>query len=619
MKDSNLSNKVHQVQQFIRSNLVIAIVSSIGLNLALTGISTWNVWSTNKTLNATVTSQNRLQDFSSKLIYLDEVLTMSANMFTTTGNSQWETRYNDRVPELDRISAELFKNIPTSVHTTYKKVTDSNSALIGMEDRAFKLVKEQKLTDAVAILQGAEYAKQKKIYSDSVRVIITSINSRTNNLIHDERAALDLSIYLELTSLGLLAVTGVGIVLAVRGYIRDRQFDRTALQAFQEDMGVANLQLAVADTQRQRQEEFTRGENEQLQQDIGELLDVVCEIESGNLTVQAQVNDRATGLVGDTLNRLIEELGRTLRQVSVAAQRVDANGKSQKEMATTVAQNSSNQAEKVREMLVLTRNVRQSAQNTMQQLIVTDRSLMTLQSSVTEGQETIANLDREIEVLQAGSDRIVQEMKTLGEFVGLTDRFVQDQSEIVTETQILALNASLVAARAAEQRDPKQFATVAREFESIATQVSQLARQTNEGLTSLEQRSSQIHRVVSSVDADVQKLGGLVGTFTQGVKQAGDVFATVQSVTATAVDAGKMVSTASQRIVTAADATTVAIDSISKLSQEISHQSQDAQNLGDRLNILSTDLLQNIQIFQLPPVEPNSTPTSEHHALSVEI
>jgi methyl-accepting chemotaxis protein PixJ len=252
--------------------------------------------------------------------------------------------------------------------------------------------------------------------------------------------------------------------------------------------------------------------------------------------------------------------------------------------------------------LMLTRNVRQSAQNTMQQLIVTNRSLVTLQSSVTEGQGTISDLDREIDVLQAGSDRIVQEIKTLGEFVGQTDKFVQDQGEIVTQTQILALNASLVAARAAEQRDPKQFASVAREFELIATQVSQLAQQTSEGLTSLEQRSAQIHQVVSSVDVDVQQLGGLVSTFTQGVKQASDVFATVQSVTAKAVESGSLVSTASQRILTAADSTTVAIESISSLSQEISHQSQDAQNLGDQLNILSTDLLENIQIFKLPTV-----------------
>jgi methyl-accepting chemotaxis protein PixJ len=247
-------------------------------------------------------------------------------------------------------------------------------------------------------------------------------------------------------------------------------------------------------------------------------------------------------------------------------------------------------------------------------LNVTNKSLVTLQSSVTEGQGTITSLDREIDVLQSGSDRIVQEIKTLGEFVGLADRFVQDQGEIVIQTQILALNASLVAARAAEQRDPKQFAGVAREFELIATQVSQLAQQTSEGLASLEQRSSQIHQVVSSVDIDVQKLGGLVNAFTQGVKQASEVFATVQAVTAQVVESGNMVSTASQRIVTAADSTTIAIESISTLSQEISHQSQDAQNLGDQLNILSTNLLENIQIFKLP-----SAPVPENNPLELAV
>jgi methyl-accepting chemotaxis protein PixJ len=386
----------------------------------------------------------------------------------------------------------------------------------------------------------------------------------------------------------------------VQGYVRDRQLSQEALQASQEDLLTVNMSLEKEALERELQEQSIRQENEQLQSDIGELLDVVSEIESGNLTIQARVNDRATGLVSDTINRLIESLGKTLRQVSVAAYRVDDNSKTQKDLAATVTQNTGKQTEEVSQMLLLTRNVRQSAQNTMQQLVVTNRSLLTLQSSVAEGQETISSLDREIDVLQSGSDRIVQEIKTLGEFVGLADRFVQDQSEIVTQTQILALNASLVAARAAEQRDPKLFASVAREFELIATQVSQLAQQTNEGLVTLEQRSSQIHKVVSSVDVDVQKLGGLVNTFTQGVKQANDVFATVQAVTAQAVESGNMVSTASQRIVTAADSTTVAIESISSLSHEIAAQSQDAQNLGDQLNLLSTDLLDNIQVFKLP-------------------
>ena len=64
------------------------------------------------------------------------------------------------------------------------------------------------------------------------------------------------------------------------------------------------------------------------------------------------------------------------------------------------------------------------------------------------------------------------------------------------------------------------------------------------------------------------------------------------------------------QIVSTADSTTVAIDSIYTLSQEIADRSQDAQTLGDMLNVLSTELLENIQIFKRPAVE-GSTAT-EH-------
>ena len=598
MTSTNLTatvNKSQKIQQFIQSNLVAAIVASTCLNLGLTGAATWSVWNTSQDLKATVAKQDRQQDLNSKLIYWDEVLTMSARMYSSTGESKWDKRYTASLPDFDKVWNEFIKETPPS-----PKIDAANTFMLGTEVEVFKLAKQGKLKEASTLLSSPKYQEQKQIYAAEVAAMIAKSKSAVDKEVNQNQQALSDAILLASIGLCLSVVTGSLVIIAVRSYTLDRQLSQEALQTSQQDLLTVNIRLENEALERELQEQSTRQENEQLQQDIGELLDVVSEIEAGNLTVQAQVNDRATGLVSDTINRLIESLGKTLRQVSVAANRVDDNSKTQKELAATVTQNTGKQTAEVSQMLLLTRNVRQSAQNTMQQLVVTNKSLLTLQSSVVEGQDTISGLDREINVLQAGSDRIVQEIKTLGEFVGLTDRFVQDQGEIVTQTQILALNASLVAARAAEQRDPRLFASVAREFELIATQVSQLAQQTNEGLVSLEQRSYQIHRVVSSVDVDVQKLGGLVNTFTQGVKQASDVFATVQAVTEQAVESGNMVSTASQRILTAADSTAVAIESISSLSQEISDQSQDAQNLGDQLNILSTDLLENIQIFKLP-------------------
>ncbi|AFY95801.1 methyl-accepting chemotaxis protein [Chamaesiphon minutus] len=613
---------LQQVRKFVRKNLVATITATIGGSLLLTGASTWNIWNIYNGFQSTVTKQVELQKNSGQSLYIGQILSYSVKLSATTGDPKWEALYRKSEPELDRIIKQVMADVPPAISAEASKTDEVNQKLIAIETEVFKLVRQGKKAEAMQLLFGAEYSRLDQIYYSGTAKVLEKIDLSIKQQLQDYQRQLLLAMTISGVTLPILIGIWILVLSAVRDYIRDRQIAQAELQQSQASLSSLNAALQTESAVREQQEAMVRLASEQLQQDIGDLLDVVCEIESGDFTVQAQVNDRATGLVGDTLNRLIEELGRTLRQVAETAYRVDANSKTQKEMAATVAQSTSKQAEEIQQMLQLTRNVRQSAQNNMEQLNVTNRSLVTLKSSVAEGQGTISSLDRDINILQAGSDRIVQEVKTLGEFVGLADRFVLDQSEIVTQTQILALNASLVAARAAEQRDPKLFAAVAREFESIATQVSQLAQQTNEGLTNLEQRSTQIHKVVSSVDADVQRLGGLVTTFTQGVKQASDVFETVQSVTERAVESGDRVSTASQRIVGAADSTSIAIESISSLSQQITDRSQDAQKLGDRLNILSTELLENIQVFKLPevlPVGTNSSDFPESAALEVAV
>jgi Methyl-accepting chemotaxis protein (MCP) signalling domain len=272
-----------------------------------------------------------------------------------------------------------------------------------------------------------------------------------------------------------------------------------------------------------------------------------------------------------------------------------------------VARDTTEQTHAARSVQSLTRDVRSAAWAAAQQLVETNESLLNLQTTVAESQASIHHLERDSEVLQQGSDRIVQQIKTLGEFVGQTDRFVHDQNEIATQTQILALNASLVAARAAEQKDPEQFAVVAREFESIADRIGKLAQHTSVSLTNLEQRSSQIDLVVSTVDREVQSMGDLVKEFTREVKEATKAFEVVQIVTKKAVEAGETVNRTSQRILDATDLTAAAMDGIVILSQQISTQAKDAQKAGIHLNQLSYQLLGNIQVFKLPndllPVE----------------
>lgn len=342
-------------------------------------------------------------------------------------------------------------------------------------------------------------------------------------------------------------------------------------------------------------------ESDYLQQEVNHLLDVVSEVEDGDLTTQARVSDRTIGLVADTFNRLIEHFAQVLNQVLDAAGQVSAGATQQKQLVETVTINACQQAEAVNYALQLTEQVEQTAQASAQNVQASSESLRVTCTTVNEGQEAINALTQAVTVLQEGVDRIMQRMKTLGEFVGLADQFVQDQSQTAFVTQTLALNASLVAARASEQRDPRQFVVVAREFDSIADQVNKLAQQTNDGLTTIEQRSAQIHRVVAAVDADVQGLGELVRRFNQGVEQSSQVFNQVQAVMETAVEVGETVTASNQEIVAATRSTAQAMREIAELAVRNANLTQQTQVEFEQIDQLSNQLLQSIQFFRLPP------------------
>jgi twitching motility protein PilJ len=343
-----------------------------------------------------------------------------------------------------------------------------------------------------------------------------------------------------------------------------------------------------------------KAESDALQTDVGHLLDMVSAVEEGDLTVQAPVSDRVTGLVADTFNRLVEELAQVMSQVLGAARQMSTGVSTLEQIANAVATNANQQAQSVNQTLQLSEQVEQSVQDSAQQIQATNRSLSALSQTVAAGQAAIATLTQGTEVLHQGSDRIIQQMKTLGEFVGLAEQFVQDQNQIATQTQVLAMNASLVAARAAEQQNPRQFIVAAREFEAIADQVSRLAQQTNESLAVLEQRTTQIQTVVSAIDADVQNLGGLVGGFTRGVEQSNQVFKDVQMVAAEAVSSSEVVAYSNELVVKSFQSTAAALQDIANLAQQTVQLTQTTQSQSEAMGSLSAQLLQRVEFFRLP-------------------
>jgi len=378
-----------------------------------------------------------------------------------------------------------------------------------------------------------------------------------------------------------------------------------------EHLAVKQEQLRREADERLKQASEVQQESEILQADVSHLLDIVSIVEEGDLTVQAEVSDRATGLVADTLNRLIEELARTMTVVLSTAQQVTHSANDLEQVAAVAALQVQQQTQSVSDVQVLMENVNNLSQNTVEQAVVSDEAVQQAQAAVTQGQQEMVMMTKEIVALQQGTEQIVKRALMLTDFVASAAQFAKDQKRVAALTRVLALNASTIATRASNQKDPEQFASVAREFETIATQVNDLAAKTNQSLILLQQRTDQIQTVVSGINEDVRDISGSVNQFTLSLEQSRSVFDNIKTVTERVAQMGQQVTQSSQEIATVAQTTLQSVQDIATVAAETERQSRFTREQAGWMDKLARTLLEKVQFFRLSTDAPNVVPAPE--------
>jgi methyl-accepting chemotaxis protein PixJ len=586
-------------QLLAKDRLVAMVIVSACLNFGLTSFSTWQVWHTSQSLQNTVRKATKLRTLSSDVTYLDEVLTMSARMSASTGQSLWEKRYNDNVPKLDKAIAELLAEIPKSTQADPEKTDAANKKLVDLETKAFQLVKADQLSEALNILMGEEYIQQKQIYQVGIDGTISNIKTALDRQLGEQQQALNGSIALATLSLILLVLTSSVVLMAVRGYIKDQRQAQDSLSEFQGDLLQLNEKLGQEVAQKAEQQQQIINESHVLQEDIAHILDVVCDLEEGDLTTEAAVNERATGLISDTLNRLIESLNRTVSVVTSTATQVTNSAVQLESMAIETAGQAQKQTLSIEEVKHLIELVNGLTASSRQQAADTATAVDSAKSAVSDGQKEMTAMVEGIVTLQQGTEQIIKRTESLNEFVELATQFSKDQKRVAALTKVLALNASLLSGRAIEEQDPEQFTSIAREFETIATQVNNLASETNLSLGLLQQRTTQIQTVTSGLNQDVSEINQLVQKFTNEVDLSRQAFDNIQIVTERVAAMGNQVNLSSQEVAkTVADALK-AMQSIAAIAQSTENKATMTRQQVEEMRQLASSLLKIMEFFQL--------------------
>jgi diguanylate cyclase (GGDEF)-like protein/putative nucleotidyltransferase with HDIG domain len=125
----------------------------------------------------------RLVELHNLIASLDETLTMSARMFSVTGDPRWEHAYQEAVPALEEAVEEAQALVidPTVAQGIVETRT-ANDHLVAMETLVLDLADQGRLAEAQRILDSEEYTIQKRAYAAGMTRLSSGLREGADKL-----------------------------------------------------------------------------------------------------------------------------------------------------------------------------------------------------------------------------------------------------------------------------------------------------------------------------------------------------------------------------------------------------------------------------------------------------
>jgi methyl-accepting chemotaxis protein len=340
---------------------------------------------------------------------------------------------------------------------------------------------------------------------------------------------------------------------------------------------------------------------ESLQRSITDLLNVINQVARGDLTLRGKVTNDALGNVVDSVNYMLDNFSKVLERVRKAAVDVNASAGAilvaADQMTTGATQQDqeiTNTSSAVEELTVSMKQVSNNAEASAE---AARRALDAAEQGNRSVRDTLEGMQR----IRASVQATAKKIKSLGDRSLEISEIINVINDITEQTNLLALNAAIEAARAGEAG--RGFAVVADEVrklaehsraatKDIAALIKAIQAETNEAVVVMEEGTKEVES--GAVLAD----------------QAGKALEAISSVVRQSAELVQEISLASKQQVRGTEGVANAMQIISGITRQTSQGARQTVSTVGNMVKLSEQLNEALAQFR-SNARPANTSTAE--------
>jgi methyl-accepting chemotaxis protein PixJ len=322
-------------------------------------------------------------------------------------------------------------------------------------------------------------------------------------------------------------------------------------------------------------------QKEELQMQLISLLGDVEGAVEGDLTVRADVTAGEIGTVADFFNSIVESLRQIVTQVKEAASQVNVSLSADEHAVRQLSDEATRQADETSRTLNsiqdMLRSIQVVSNSAQQAAFVAREASSTAEAGGIAMELTVQN----ILGLRDTIGETAKKVKRLGESTQQISKVVSLINQIAMQTNLLAINAGIEAARADE--GSQGFAVVAEEVGELAARSASATREIEQIVATIQRETTEVVDAMEEGTAQVVEGTRLVDNAKQSLEQIlevsrriDDLVRSISEATVTQVKTSDAVSQLMQEIVAAAGRTST---SSLEVSQSLRHTVEVAKEL----------------------------------------